>query len=83
MPAAFIDTMAHCYDKAGDKNKAREVLKAGLITYPTDPQMLFRQGMLLVSAEPKTAKQLLRKAVEEGGLAKEDEDQARRQLERL
>jgi predicted Zn-dependent protease len=83
LPAAFIDTMAHCYEAAGDAEKATEVLSAGLTTYPQDPQLLFRQGMLLISAEPSQAKIVLQRAVEVGGLSEEDEVVAREELERL
>jgi len=83
MPAAFIDTMALCYIKAGNADKAKQILQAGLTSYPKDPQLLYRLGMQVVGAQPTQAKEMLQRAVEIGGLEKTDEALARAQLERL
>jgi tetratricopeptide (TPR) repeat protein len=63
MPPAFIDTMALCYLRANDAEKSKEILRAGLTSYPKDPQLLFRLAMQLAAAQPTQA-QVARRQLE-------------------
>lgn len=83
LPITFIDTMAEAYRRAGEFQKASDVLEAALAAHPEENLLKFHLGMSLghISRAPE-ARQLL-KEVLAGTLSAEQDAAAKAELDRL
>lgn len=83
LPAAFIDTMALCYLKAGRHTEASQFLKQAVAEYPREANLLRLYGECLADeGQTVRAREMLETALEIG-LPEEDEAEAKRKLREL
>jgi tetratricopeptide (TPR) repeat protein len=84
MPIGFLDTLAVVYRRTGKLDEARELLNQALKSYPNNPVLMYHLGMILSDRGQKSAAlNMLERAVDSGGLADAQKNEATKALEAL